>query len=95
MTPGNDLKWSSVEASLGTYTYGNGDNLVNEAVCANMKVRGHNLVWATAAQTPSYATGDGTNSPANQATVIANIQEHIQSEVQHFGNKVYALGCGE
>ena len=90
MTPGNELKWSSVEASLGSYTYGNGDNLVNEAVCANMKVRGQNLVWATGAQTPAYATGDGTNSAANQATVISNIQEHIQSEVQHFGSKVYA-----
>ncbi len=90
MTPGNDLKWSSTEASLGTYTYGNGDSLVAEAVCNNMKVRGQNLVWSTGAQTPSYAIGDGTNSPANQATVTANIQEHIQSEVQHFGNKVYA-----
>jgi len=79
-----------VEPTLGTYTYGNGDNLVAEAVCNNMKVRGHNLVWSTGAQTPSYAFGDGSNSPANQATVTANIQEHIQSEVQHFGNKVYA-----
>ena len=90
MTPGNDLKWSSTEATLGTYTYGNGDSLVAEAVCNNMKVRGQNLVWSTGAQTPSYAFGDGSNSPANQATVTANIQEHIQSEVQHFGNKVYA-----
>ena len=67
MTPGNDLKWSSVEPSLGTYDYTNGDALVGEAVCNNMKVRGQNLVWATGAQTPAYATGDGTNSPANQA----------------------------
>ncbi|MGB6828259.1 MAG: endo-1,4-beta-xylanase [Terracidiphilus sp.] len=90
MTPGNDLKWSSVEDSKGTYTYGNGDALVGEAVCAGMKVRGQNLVWATGAQTPSYAFGDGTNSPANQAVVTANIQEHIQSEVQHYGSQVYA-----
>ena len=90
MTPGNDLKWSSVEPTLGTYDYTNGDALVGEAVCNNMKVRGQNLVWATGEQTPAYATGDGTNSPANQATVTANIQEHIQSEVQHFGSKVYA-----
>ena len=90
MTPGNDLKWSSVEPTLGTYDYTNGDALVGEAVCNNMKVRGQNLVWATGEQTPAYATGDGTNSPANQATVTANIQEHIQNEVQHFGSKVYA-----
>jgi endo-1,4-beta-xylanase len=90
MTPGNDLKWSSVESSLGTYNFTNGDALVGEAVCHNMRVRGQNLVWATGEQTPSYAAGDGTNSAANQAVVTANIQEHIKSEVQHFGTKVYA-----
>ncbi len=65
------------------------------AVCNNMRVRGHNLVWATGAQTPAYATGDGTNSPANQAVVTANIQEHIQNEVQHFGTKIVCVGRGE
>jgi endo-1,4-beta-xylanase len=86
---GNDMKWSSVEATKGTYTYGNADSEVGLAVCNDMLVRGHNLVWATGAQTPSYATGDGTNSAANQAVVISNIQEHIQNEVEHFGGKVY------
>jgi endo-1,4-beta-xylanase len=55
-----------------------------------MKVRGQNLVWSTGEQTPAYAFGDGTNSAANQALVTSNIQEHIQSEVQHFGSNVYA-----
>jgi endo-1,4-beta-xylanase len=86
---GNDMKWSSVEDTKGTYTYGNADSEVGLAVCHGMLIRGHNLVWATGAQTPAYATGDGTNSPANQAVVTANIQEHIQSEVQHFGTNVY------
>jgi endo-1,4-beta-xylanase len=90
ITSGNDMKWSSVENTLGNYTFGNADSEVGLAVCNNMKIHGHNLVWATGAQTPSYAFGDGTNSPANQATVTANIQEHIQGEVTHFGNKVYA-----
>jgi endo-1,4-beta-xylanase len=90
MTPGNDLKWSSVEATKGVYTFGNGDAEIGEAVCADMRVRGQNLVWSTGEQTPSYAFGDGTNSAANQATVTANIQEHIQSEVQHYGKQVYA-----
>jgi endo-1,4-beta-xylanase len=90
MTPGNDLKWSSVESTKGQFDYSNGDAEVGEAVCADMKVRGQNLVWSTGEQTPSYAFGDGTNSAANQAVVTANIQEHIQNEVQHFGTKVYA-----
>ncbi|HKN74662.1 MAG TPA: endo-1,4-beta-xylanase [Candidatus Acidoferrum sp.] len=90
ITSGNDMKWSSVEATLGTYTYENADSEVGMAVCNEMHIRGHNLVWSTGEQTPAYATGDGTNSAANQATVTANIQEHIQSEVQHFGTAVYA-----
>ncbi|MGB9456599.1 MAG: endo-1,4-beta-xylanase [Bryobacteraceae bacterium] len=90
ITSENDMKWSSVESTLGTYTYGAADNEVGLAACNNMLVRGQNLVWATGQQTPSYAIGDGTNSPANQATVTANIQEHIRSEVQHFGTEVYA-----
>jgi endo-1,4-beta-xylanase len=90
ITSGNDMKWSSVEATKGTYNYTNADSEVGLATCSNMKIRGQNLVWATGQQTPAYATGDGTNSAANQAVVTANIQEHIQSEVQHFGTKVYA-----
>ncbi len=89
LTSMNDMKWSVVEPSLGTYDFATADSEVGEAVCADMKVRGQNLVWATGEQTPSYAFGDGTNSAANQATVTANIQEHIQSEVQHFGTEVY------
>jgi endo-1,4-beta-xylanase len=90
ITSGNDMKWSSVEAAQGTYTYENADSEVGLAVCNEMRVRGHNLVWSTGEQTPAYATGDGTNSAANQAAVTANIQEHIQNEVQHFGTAVYA-----
>ena len=90
ITSGNDMKWSSVETAKGTYNYANADAQVGLAQCANIRVRGHNLVWASGAQTPVYATGDGTNSTMNQAVVTANIQEHIQNEVQHFGNKVYA-----
>ena len=86
---GNDMKWSSVENAKGMFTYGTADSEVGLAVCNGMKIRGHNLVWATGAQTPAYATGDGTNSPANQAVVTANIQEHIKNEVQHFGTSVY------
>ncbi len=90
ITSGNDMKWSSVEPTKGTFNYTNADAQAGLAVCNNMRIRGHNLVWATGAQTPSYAAGDGTNSAANQAVVTANIQEHIQNEVQHFGSKVYA-----
>lgn len=90
ITPMNAMKWSSVEPSNGVFDYTDADNEVDLAVCHHMLVRGQNLVWADGQQTPTYVFGDGTNSPANQAVVTANIQEHIQNEVQHFGTKVYA-----
>lgn len=89
ITSGNEMKWSSIENAKGSFTFAGADAEVGVAVCNNMRIRGHNLVWATGQQTPSYATGDGTSSAANQAVVTANIQEHIQNEVQHFGSKVY------
>jgi endo-1,4-beta-xylanase len=88
LVSGNDMKWSSVENTKGSFNFTNADNQVGLAVCKNMRVRGHNLVWSNGSQTPSYAFGDKTNSAANQALVIANIQEHIQGEVTHFGSKV-------
>jgi len=88
ITSGNDMKWSSVENTKGSFNYTNADNQVGLAVCNGMRIRGHNLVWSSGSQTPSYAFGDGTNSASNQAAVIANIQEHIQNEVTHFGSKV-------
>jgi len=88
ITSGNEMKWSSFEPSYGSFNSATADQEVGVAVCNNMLIRGHNLVWATGAQTPTYATGDGTNSPANQATVISNIQEHVTSEIQHFGKRV-------
>ena len=80
---------------LGHVYLQNADSEVGLAVCNKMRVRGQNLVWSTGEQTPAYATGDGTNSSANQATVTANIQEHIQNEVQHFGSGGVCLGRGE
>src|SRR6202034_1209144 len=41
-------------------------------------------------QPPPTPPGAGPNPPANQATVTANIQEHIQNELQHYGKQVYA-----
>jgi len=90
ITSTNEMKWSSIEPAQGRFEFGPADRGVELALSHKMRVRGHTLVYATGQQTPSYAFGDGTNSAANQAIVIANIREHIQSEVQHFGDKVYA-----
>ncbi len=92
---GNDMKWSSVENSLGNYNFGPADTEVGVAVCNKMKVRGHNLVWATGAQTPSYAFGDGTNSPANQATCDRKYTRAHQGRGHALRQSGLRLGRGE
>ncbi len=93
---GNDMKWSSVEPTEGTFTFATADTEVSFAVSNNMLIRGHNLVWATGAQTPSWVflEADGVTplsaaNPADVQLLTQRIQNHIQVEVQHFGSKVY------
>ena len=93
---GNDMKWSSTEATQGTFTFTNADAQVSFATSNSMLVRGHNLVWATGAQTPAWVflEADGVTplSAANPADVILltqRIQNHVKGVVQHFGSKVY------
>src|SRR5579884_2296378 len=93
---GNDMKWSSTEPTEGSFTFTNADAEVNFAVSNNMLIRGHNLVWATGAQTPSWVflekdgkTPLSASNPADVALLTQRIQNHINGVVPHFGNKVY------
>jgi endo-1,4-beta-xylanase len=93
---GNDMKWQSVEATEGTFAYGAADAEVAFAQKNGMKIRGHNLVWATGAQTPAWVflESDGktplsASNPADVALLTQRIQNHIMNEVQHFGTAVY------
>lgn len=87
---GNDMKWDALEPTKGSFNWTNADTQVGFAQCHDMLVRGHVLLWAGGNQVPSWAWGDRTNSPENQALVTANIRDHVQNVVQHFGAKVYA-----
>jgi endo-1,4-beta-xylanase len=93
---GNDMKWSSTEPTEGKFTFTNADAEVSFAQKNSMKIRGHNLVWATGAQVPAWVflEEDGVTplSSANSADVsllTQRIQNHIMTEVQHFGTAVY------
>ena len=93
---GNDMKWSSVEPQEGQFTFSNADAEVAFAQANGMLMRGHNLVWSNGSQTPGWVflESDGVTplSPANPADVAlltSRIQNHIMSEVQHFGSAIY------
>ncbi len=93
---GNDMKWQETEATEGQFTYTLADQEVALAQANKMLVRGHNLVWATGEQVPSWvfleadgATPLSASNPADVQLLTQRIQNHIQNLVQHFGTAVY------
>ncbi|MBM9509698.1 endo-1,4-beta-xylanase [Actinacidiphila acididurans] len=82
VTPGNEMKWESVEPTRGTYNWGPADQIVSFAQANNMQVRGHNLVWHS--QLPSWLTsGSFTNQQLHDIMI-----KHVTDEVTHFKGKV-------
>ena len=93
---GNDMKWQFTEPTEGVFTYTVADEEVALAQKNNMRVRGHNLVWATGAETPSWVflEADGktplsASNPADVELLTERIRNHIRNVVQHFGSAVY------
>jgi endo-1,4-beta-xylanase len=82
VTPGNEMKWESVEPNRGTYNWGPADQIVSFAQQNNMMVRAHNLVWHS--QLPNWLTsGSFTNSQLHDL-----MTKHVTDEVTHFKGKV-------
>jgi endo-1,4-beta-xylanase len=93
---GNDMKWDATEPTEGQFTFTTADAEVSFAQTNNMKIRGHNLVWATGAQVPAWVflEGDGVtplsaSKPADVTLLTQRIQNHVMNEVQHFGSAIY------
>jgi endo-1,4-beta-xylanase len=93
---GNDMKWDSTESQEGNFNFSTADAEVAFAQAHGMLIRGHNLVWATGAQTPAWVfrEADGVtplsaSNPADVTLLTQRMQNHIKAEVQHFGSAIY------
>jgi len=83
ITPENEMKWASVEATRGVLTFGPADNEVQFAEQHHQLVRGHNLVWQN--QLPNWVTS-GTFTNAQLADIL---KQHIFTEVRHFRGEIW------
>ena len=83
ITPENEMKWASVEAQRGVYTFGPADAEVQFAQQHHQFVRGHNLVWHS--QLPNWLTG-GTFTNAQLADLL---KQHIFTEAEHFRGEIW------
>ncbi|MCJ7446251.1 MAG: endo-1,4-beta-xylanase [Bacteroidales bacterium] len=87
VTAENDMKWSSLQPTEGTFTFTNADKIVAFAQANEMKVRGHCLCWHN--QIPAWIFNDGT-ADASKELVLQRLRTHITTVVNHFKGKVYA-----
>jgi endo-1,4-beta-xylanase len=81
-TPGNAMKWQTIEPNQNQFNYAQGDAVVTLAQAHNMRVRGHTLVWH------NQLAGWVNSLPSNQ--VQAAMENHITNEVTHYRGKVFA-----
>ncbi|MFJ8335632.1 endo-1,4-beta-xylanase [Streptomyces sp. NPDC094437] len=84
LTPGNAMKWGSVEPTQGSFNWAEADQIVAFAQAHDQQVRGHTLVWHS--QNPSWLT-NGTWTSAQLSTLLQN---HIGTEVGRYQGKIAA-----
>jgi len=83
ITPENEMKWASVEATRGVYDFTQADAEVAFAQAHHQLVRGHNLVWDS--QLPNWLTS-GTFTSAQLKDIL---RQHIFTEVGHFRGQIW------
>ncbi|MES5816411.1 endo-1,4-beta-xylanase [Streptomyces sp. RG80] len=84
LTPGNAMKWGSVEPTRGSYNWAEADQIVAFAEAHDQDVRGHTLVWHS--QNPSWLT-NGTWTAAQLSTLM---NDHIALEVGRYKGRLAA-----
>ncbi|WP_262056197.1 endo-1,4-beta-xylanase [Streptomyces sp. STR69] len=84
LTPGNAMKWETVEPTQGTFNWSEADQIVAFARAHNQQVRGHTLVWHS--QNPSWLT-NGTWTSAQLSSLLQN---HISTEVGRYKGEITA-----
>lgn len=84
----NNMKWGSLQATRGSYSFGDADAMVQYAQQNNMAVRGHTFVWhqqsGFAANLPAQATVQATRD-----TMFKVMKSHITTVMQRYKGKIY------
>ncbi|MEV0223212.1 endo-1,4-beta-xylanase [Streptomyces sp. NPDC050704] len=82
ITPGNEMKWESVEPTRGSYNWSGADAVVDYAEAHGQKVRGHTLVWHS--QLPGWVS-NGSWTADSLRTVM---NDHIAAEAGRYKGRI-------
>jgi endo-1,4-beta-xylanase len=87
----NCMKWTGLHTADNTYNYSDADTLVAFAQANSMYVRGHCLLWHHPSQRPAWLETKAASYDGSAGSALeAELEEHINAVITHFGNKVYA-----
>jgi endo-1,4-beta-xylanase len=82
VTPGNEMKWDTIQPGPTTYDFTKADYIVNWASQNKLAVHGHTLLWHS--QNPAWLT-TGTFT---KDQLLAVLHDHIATVVGHYKGKV-------
>ncbi|WP_081387650.1 endo-1,4-beta-xylanase, partial [Paenibacillus odorifer] len=89
-TAGNAMKPDALQPTKDNFTFTAADTIVDKVLAEGMQMHGHVLVWHQ--QSPAWlnTTTDAANNtiPLGRDEALVNLQTHIQTVMEHFGDKV-------
>src|SRR6187549_2582077 len=86
ITPENVMKWEKIHPESAKFDFGPADRYVEFGTKNGMVVIGHTLVWHS--QTPRWVFEDGKGGPADRATLLARMSNHIHTVVGRYKGRV-------
>ena len=87
VTPGNAMKWGSVEPTQGVFDWSDADTLVSFAEQHGQLVRGHTLLWHN--QLPDWLTTGVANGSISSSQLMGLLEQHIFTEVGRYRGRIW------
>ena len=87
VTPGNAMKWETVEPQQGVFDWSQADQLVSFAHAHHQLIRGHTLTWHN--QLPSWLTTGVANGTISDAQLKELLHQHILTEAGRYRGQIW------
>jgi endo-1,4-beta-xylanase len=87
VTPGNAMKWETVEPQQGVFDWSQADQLVSFAHAHHQLIRGHTLVWHN--QLPGWLTTGVANGTISDAQLKELLHQHILTEMSRYRGQIW------
>jgi GH35 family endo-1,4-beta-xylanase len=84
----NEMKWASNESTRDVETYTQADYIADWCADNDIVLRGHNLVWETGSQTPSWVSGLPCATYPTASEMLEEIDERINSIVGRYAGQI-------